>query len=75
MKGASCNKICQMRPCRMLALQDQPDIPCGEVDALVAEHVAAMNDRIQRLLALRRELENYGTLRRLAQSPARGRKP
>jgi DNA-binding transcriptional MerR regulator len=42
---------------RLLALQDQPDVPCDEIDALVAEHVAAVNDKIQRLLALRRELE------------------
>jgi DNA-binding transcriptional MerR regulator len=46
---------------RLLALQDQPDIPCAEIDALVAEHVAAVNDRIQRLLALRRELEKMLT--------------
>jgi DNA-binding transcriptional MerR regulator len=42
---------------RLLALQDQPDIPCGQIDALVAEHLAAVNDRIQRLVALRRELQ------------------
>jgi DNA-binding transcriptional MerR regulator len=42
---------------RLLGLQDQPDLPCGQIDALVAEHLSAVNDRIQKLAALRRELQ------------------
>jgi DNA-binding transcriptional MerR regulator len=42
---------------RLLALQDQPDIPCGQIDAVVANHLAAVDDRIHRLIALRRELQ------------------
>jgi DNA-binding transcriptional MerR regulator len=42
---------------KLLALQDRPDIPCDQIDALVAEHLAAVDDRIQRLVALRHELQ------------------
>jgi DNA-binding transcriptional MerR regulator len=42
---------------KLLALQDQPDMACGQIDALVAEHLTAVNDRIEKLIALRFELQ------------------
>ena len=42
----------------LLALQDQPENSCGQIDALVGEHLAAVDSRIQRLVALRRELQH-----------------
>jgi hypothetical protein len=30
---------------------------CGQIDALVAEHLTAINDRIEKLIALRFELQ------------------
>ena len=41
----------------LLALQDQPETSCGKIDALVGEHLAAVDLRIQRLGSLRRELQ------------------
>jgi DNA-binding transcriptional MerR regulator len=42
---------------RLLALQDRPEKSCGQVDALVAEHLSAIDARIARLTALRQELK------------------
>ena len=42
----------------LLALQDQPENSCGQIDELVGEHLAAVDSRIQRLVALRRELQH-----------------
>jgi DNA-binding transcriptional MerR regulator len=42
----------------LLAMQDQPENSCGQIDALVGEHLAAIDSRIQRLVALRRELRH-----------------
>jgi DNA-binding transcriptional MerR regulator len=41
----------------LLALQDQPENSCGQIDALVGEHLEAVESKIQRLLALRGELQ------------------
>lgn len=41
----------------LLALQDQPETSCGQIDALVGEHLAAVDLRIARLVSLRRELQ------------------
>jgi hypothetical protein len=41
----------------LLALQDQPDMPCGQIDALVGDHLSAVDDKIARLVALRGELQ------------------
>jgi DNA-binding transcriptional MerR regulator len=41
----------------LLALQDQPEISCGQIDALVGDHLAAVDDKINRLVALREELQ------------------
>ena len=41
----------------LLALQDQPEISCGQIDALVGDHLAAVDDKINRLVALRKELQ------------------
>src|SRR5437870_4460356 len=41
----------------LLALQDQPEISCEEIDALVGDHLAAVDDKINRLVTLRRELQ------------------
>jgi DNA-binding transcriptional MerR regulator len=41
----------------LLALQDQPEISCGQIDALVGDHLAAVDDKINRLVALRGELQ------------------
>jgi DNA-binding transcriptional MerR regulator len=42
----------------LLALQDQPENSCGQIDALVGEHLAAVDSKIQRLVALRGELQH-----------------
>src|SRR5712692_1210005 len=42
---------------RLLAWQDQPERPCDGVDALAREHLAAIDDKIAQLTALRRELK------------------
>jgi DNA-binding transcriptional MerR regulator len=40
----------------MLALQEQPDAPCGTVDALARQQLVAVDARITQLTALRGEL-------------------
>ena len=40
----------------LLALSDQPDRPCDEVDALARRHLDEVTSRIERLEALRAEL-------------------
>ena len=40
----------------LLAVSDQPDRPCDEVDALARRHLAAVEARIERMQALRDEL-------------------
>jgi DNA-binding transcriptional MerR regulator len=40
----------------MLALADDPERPCAQVDAIAREHLAAVRDRIARLQALEAEL-------------------
>jgi Cu(I)-responsive transcriptional regulator len=42
---------------RLLALQDRPERPCAEIDALTREHMAAIDQKIARLVALRTELD------------------
>jgi DNA-binding transcriptional MerR regulator len=42
----------------LLALQDQPENSCREIDALVGEHLEAVDSKIQRLVALRGELQH-----------------
>lgn len=42
---------------RLLALQDRPERPCAEIDALTREHIAAIEQKIARLVALRTELD------------------
>ena len=41
----------------ILALGDNPDRPCEEVDAIARDHLAAVEARIERLTALKQELE------------------
>ncbi|MEH2560401.1 MerR family transcriptional regulator [Bradyrhizobium sp. AZCC 2289] len=41
----------------LLALQDEPDRPCNDIDALAREHLAAIEQKIERLTALRREMK------------------
>lgn len=41
----------------LLGLADQPDRPCSEVDRLARAHLAAVNDKLAQLEALRSELE------------------
>ena len=45
----------------LLALQDQPENSCREIDALVGEHLQAVDSKIQRLVALRGELQHLLT--------------
>lgn len=40
----------------LLALSEQPERPCAEVDGIARRHVAEIDRRIARLTALRREL-------------------
>jgi DNA-binding transcriptional MerR regulator len=42
----------------LLALQDEPENSCGQIDAIAGEHLAAIDSRIQRLVALRREFQH-----------------
>ncbi|MFL6838575.1 MAG: MerR family transcriptional regulator [Bradyrhizobium sp.] len=42
----------------LLELQDQPGDSCREIDALVGEHLEAVDSKIQRLVALRGELQH-----------------
>ena len=41
----------------LLALSEQPDRPCAEVDGIARRHVEDINRRIAQLVALRRELQ------------------
>jgi DNA-binding transcriptional MerR regulator len=41
----------------LLALSEQPDRPCAEVDSIARRHVEGIDRRIARLVALRRELQ------------------
>jgi DNA-binding transcriptional MerR regulator len=41
----------------LLELQDEPDRPCDEIDALAREHLATIEEKIARLSALRREMK------------------
>jgi DNA-binding transcriptional MerR regulator len=41
----------------LLALQDQPEMPCGQIDTLVGHHLAAVDRKITGLIALRNELQ------------------
>jgi DNA-binding transcriptional MerR regulator len=40
----------------LLALNARPDLPCVEVDVIARRHLAEVDDRIERLTALRGEL-------------------
>jgi DNA-binding transcriptional MerR regulator len=40
----------------LLAFQDQPEAPCGQIDALVGDHLAAVDIKIGQLCALRHAL-------------------
>jgi DNA-binding transcriptional MerR regulator len=40
----------------LLTFQDQPDSSCRQIDALVADHLAAIDTKIDRLVTLRGEL-------------------
>ncbi|QEE41003.1 MULTISPECIES: helix-turn-helix domain-containing protein [unclassified Methylobacterium] len=42
----------------LLALSDQPDRPCAEVDGIARRHVEDIDRRIARLVSLRRELQH-----------------
>jgi DNA-binding transcriptional MerR regulator len=42
----------------LLALADQPDQPCHAVDAITRRHILEIEQRIERLSALRAELEH-----------------
>lgn len=52
---------------RLLALADDPNRACTEVDAIAREHVREIDSRIERLTALR------GELARMLRQCARGR--
>lgn len=41
----------------LLRLKDRPEHSCAAADGIARRHLDAVNDRIERLLALRRELE------------------
>jgi DNA-binding transcriptional MerR regulator len=41
----------------LLALSQQPDRPCADVDSIARRHVEDIDRRIARLIALRRELQ------------------
>jgi len=41
---------------QLLALADQPERPCAEVDGIARAHLAEIDDRIARLTALRAEI-------------------
>lgn len=42
---------------QLLALSDQPDRSCDEVDALARTHLAAIESRLERLSSLREEMQ------------------
>jgi len=41
----------------LLALQDQPERSCDDIDTLARDHLASIQDKISRLTALRREMK------------------
>jgi DNA-binding transcriptional MerR regulator len=41
----------------LLALQDRPERSCQEIDGLTRDHLAAVDHKIARLVALRKELQ------------------
>ncbi len=41
----------------LLALQDEPERCCGEIDAVAREHLTAIEEKIARLTGLRREMK------------------
>ena len=41
----------------LLAMQDKPENSCGQIDAVVEGHLAAIDNKVKRLIALRRELQ------------------
>ncbi|MBP0444102.1 helix-turn-helix domain-containing protein [Roseomonas sp. SSH11] len=52
---------------QLLALADDPDRPCAEVDGIARTHLAEIDDRIARLTSLRAEIS------RMTESCAHGR--
>ena len=42
----------------LLALSEQPNRPCAEADSIASRHIADIDRRIARLVALRRELQH-----------------
>ncbi len=42
---------------QLLAMADQPDRPCGEVDLIARRHVAEINTKIEQLTGLRSEMQ------------------
>jgi DNA-binding transcriptional MerR regulator len=52
---------------QLLALSDQPDRPCGEVDQIARRHLAEIDSKIERLSGLRKEMQ------RLIRSCGQGR--
>lgn len=42
----------------LIAMADQPRRPCGEADAIAREHLAEIDSRIERLTALRAEVQH-----------------
>merc|ERR1712000_383691 len=45
----------------LLAMSDQPDMPCQEVDATATHHLKKVESRLQRLSILREELQRMVT--------------
>ncbi|MEL7968116.1 helix-turn-helix domain-containing protein [Vreelandella neptunia] len=45
----------------LLAMSDQPDMPCQEVDAIAKHHLEKVESRLQRLSVLRDELQRMVT--------------
>ncbi|HDZ49140.1 hypothetical protein LCGC14_0278990 [marine sediment metagenome] len=41
----------------LLAMSDQPDMPCHQVDAIAKHHLEKVESRLQRLTVLREELQ------------------
>lgn len=42
----------------LLTLQDHPELPCDDIDALTRDHLATIDGKIAQLTALRRELNS-----------------
>jgi DNA-binding transcriptional MerR regulator len=42
----------------LLALSEQPNRPCAEVDSIASRHIADIDRRVAQLVALRRELQH-----------------